>query len=530
MSRVVALRFCCRLAGLMITATCMFAPQAAAGELRPNFLIILADDLGYGDVRCYNPERGKIPTPHIDGLAAQGMKFTDGHSSSAGCTPSRYSLLTGRYDVRNRMEGVGVFGAFGGPPLIPQERLTIAGLGKQRAYRTACIGKWHTGWQWPIEPSDRELLGVQQVNSLPEHYTPPPVTAKQRTVWKKVFEQRIGGGPTAVGFDQYFGVDVAGWPPFCFIENDRTVGIPSWLLPAEELRRDYSIAAAQGPAHDEWKFVEMMPVMAKRACDFITRAAENNQPFLLYLALPAPHQPWAVEKQWHGKSGLGNYADWVMQLDATVGQVIDTLDRTDAASNTLVLFCSDNGFAGYSLKELNDQGHFPSGPLRGLKAQPYEGGHRGPFIARWPSVVQPGVVCSQLVLQTDIFATIADILHIELPEDAGEDSFSFLSLLKGDDRPIRESAIHSSGQGCYALRTGSWKLIVDTADKVKPPIQLYDLANDLGEKKNLAEAESARVTEMLAKLMLLIHDGRSTPGPLQLNDGKLRRFATIPQR
>lgn len=515
-----------RLVPLLIAISGGFSWEVTADEARPNFLIILADDLGYGDVQCYNPDRGKIPTPHLDRLAAQGMKFTDGHSSSAGCTPSRYSLLTGRYDVRNRMEGVGVFGAFGGPPLIPEDRLTIASLVKQRGYRTECMGKWHVGWEWPIERAERELLGTRQTNTLEEHYVPPTVTAEQRAAWQRIFARPVGGGPTALGFDHYFGIDSAGWPPFCFIENDRTVGVPNRLLSAAELPRDYSIAASQGPANEDWRFVATMPEIAKHACETIASSASSKQPFLLYLPLPAPHQPWVVSDEWRGKSGLGTYADWVMQLDATVGRVIEALDRTDAAGNTLVLFGSDNGFAGYSLKELNDRGHFPSGPLRGSKAQPYEGGHREPFIARWPAVVKPGRVCSQLVLQTDIFATIADVLRIEVPDDASEDSFSFLPLLRGESRAVREHAIHSSGQGAYALRRGSWKLIVDTADKWKPPVQLYNLAEDLGERKNLADVEPARVAEMRALLMKLIHDGRSTTGRPQHNDGRLTRFTT----
>jgi len=500
--------------------------SGASDESRPNFLIILADDLGYGDVQCYNPERGKIPTPQMDKLAAQGMRFTDGHSSSAGCTPSRYSLLTGRYDLRNRMEGVGVFGGFGGPPLIPKNRLTIASLAKQRGYRTACVGKWHVGWQWPIENADRALLGTQTLNALTENYTTPEITKEQQAAWQRIFSQPIAGGPTALGFDHYFGIDVAAWPPFCLIENGRTISVPSRLLPARDLPRDVSIAASQGPADKDWKFVSVMPEMAKRACETIAGSLTSRQPFLLYLPLPAPHQPWAVSDEWRGKSGLGTYADWVMQLDATVGQVLDALERSGAARNTLVLLASDNGFAGYTLKELNDKGHFPSGPLRGLKAQPYEGGHREPFIVRWPAVVKPGSVCDQLVLQTDIFATIADILSVKVPDDAGEDSFSFLPLLQGKGKPVREHAINSSGQGAYALRRGDWKLIVDTAGKIKPGTQLYNLAKDLGERNNLAVQEPERVAEMRALLLKLIQAGRSTPGAPQRNDGRLLRFAS----
>ena len=496
----------------------------AAPQSQPNVVVILADDLGYGDVQCYNPDRGKIPTPHIDRLAAEGMRFTDGHSSAGGCTPSRYALLTGRYDVRNRMEGVGVFSGFGGPPLIPPQRMTIASLAKQHGYRTACVGKWHVGWNWPIKPAQRKLMGAERVDQMSDGYRTPAVSPEQTATWREIFSQPIGGGPTALGFDLFYGIDVPAWPPFCFIENDRTIGIPSELLPASDLRSDLSIAACQGPVIAGWDFVRVLPDMERRACDEITVAARSGKPFLLYLPLPSPHTPWSVSEEWRAKSGLGAYADWVMQTDAAVGEIVAAIDASGAAENTLVIFSSDNGFAGAGLAELTRQGHYPSGPLRGLKAQPYEGGHRVPFIVRWPAVVKAGSVCRQLAQQTDILATLADILGTSLPPDAGEDSFSLLPLFKGDDKPVRATAINSSGQGAYALRQGDWKLIVDTAGKMKKRLQLFNLAHDLGERRELSEREPSRAAEMESLLRHIVFEGRSTPGPTQPNDGKLKRF------
>lgn len=515
------------IAGILLWFSSAAAGAVAGPPPAPNVVVILADDLGYGDVQCYNPDRGRIPTPHIDRLAAEGMRFTDGHSSAGGCTPSRYALLTGRYDVRNRMEGVGVFGGFGGPPLIPPKRLTIASLAKQHGYRTMCVGKWHVGWDWPITPAQRKSLVEQRREQLPEGYETPPVAPEQKAAWQAIFSQPIGGGPTALGFDLFYGIDVPAWPPFCFIENDRTIGIPSELLPVADLQKDLSIAACQGPVIAGWDFVRVLPDMERRASDEIAGAARSGKPFLLYVPLPSPHAPWAVGHEWRGKSGLGVYADWVMQTDAAVGTLVAAIDAAGAHENTLVIFSSDNGFSGIGLADLTKQGHHPSGPLRGLKAQPYEGGHRVPFIARWPAVVKPGSVCHQLAQQTDVLATLADILGTSLPADAGEDSFSLLPLLEGEDRPVRETAINSSGQGAYALRQGDWKLIVDTAGKMKSRLQLFNLADDLGETRDLSEQEPDQATEMERLLKKLVSAGRSTPGPEQRNDGPLARFASL---
>jgi arylsulfatase A len=502
----------------------VIASRGEADQPKPNVVVILADDLGYGDVQCYNPERGKIRTPHLDRLAREGMRFTDGHSSAAACTPTRYSLLTGRYDVRNRMEGVGVFGGFGGPPLIPPTRLTIASLAKQNGYRTACIGKWHLGWEWPIERAERTLLGLQTLNKLGNDYKTPAVTAEHLAAWRKIFAQPIASGPTTLGFDHYFGVDVPAWPPFCYIEDDRTVGVPSRFLPAAELPRDFSIAACQGPAMANWNFVAVLPELVRRTCATIATLAASGHPFLLYLPLPSPHGPWSVSDEWRGRSGLGVYADWVMQTDDAVGTILRALEASGAARHTLVLFTSDNGFADPGAAELIRQGHYPSGPLRGYKASPYEGGHRVPFIVRWPGVVQPGRVCRQLVQQTDLLATLADIFGSQLPANAGEDSYSFLPLLKGADQPVRPHTLNSSGQGAYGLRRGDWKFILDTAGRLQSELQLYNLADDLAETNDLSAAQPGRVAEMRALLMKLVRDGRSTPGVPQPNDGGLKRF------
>ncbi|MEY3529555.1 MAG: hypothetical protein RLZ70_623 [Verrucomicrobiota bacterium] len=489
---------------------CLLFPVALlAADRPPNIVIILADDLGYGDIRAYNPTRGKIATPHLDRLAAEGMRFTDGHSSSGVCSPSRYTLLTGRYHWRTRLQS-GIVGVFG-EPLIAPDRLTVASLAKRQGYRTAAIGKWHLGWDWPIDEGDKGLF---------RNYKEADRTAPEadKAAWKKVFAQKIPGGPTTRGFDTYFGTDVPNWPPFCFIENDQTVGIPDQPLPKALLGNNQ--ASVHGPALPEWKLERILPALTARACTFIDEAARKPEPFLLYLPLTTPHTPLAVNEAWKGKSGLNNAAaDLIMETDAAVGQVLAALEKSGAAGNTLVLFTSDNGFASYvGAKELEQQGHYPSGPLRGYKSSAFEGGHREPFIVRWPAKVAAGSTCDQLVHHADVIATLAEIWGTALPPEAGEDSFSFLPLLKGATQPIRTHAISCAAAGTPSLRLGNWKYIASQ------PAELYDLAADLGETKNLAEAQPARLAEMKALLEKLITNGRSSPGAAQKNDIKVVRF------
>lgn len=508
------------LIALLVLSSVLSQPSSSEAAL-PNIVVIYADDLGYGDVHCYNPERGKIATPNIDSLAESGMRFTDGHSSSGVCSPSRYTLLTGRYHWRSRLQSsiVGLWGA----PLIAPERMTIGTLARSKGFQTACIGKWHLGWDWPI-PAERAKLFKQG------RAADNAVSAEQRDVWREVFEQPIAGGPTARGFDHYFGTDVPNWPPYCFIEDDRTLGIPTEFLPAEFLIKNQ--ASTSGPALADWTLEPILPALAERAETFIAAAAQRRAPFLLYMPLTAPHTPLAVNSDWKGKSGLNLYADFVMETDAVVGRVLDALEASGQAANTLVVFTSDNGCAPYiNVEELEQRGHYPSGPLRGYKADAWEGGHRVPFMVRWPGVVQPGSRCDQLVHQADLLATFADVLDIPLPDDAAEDSFSLLPLLVGGQQPVRENSVSCSIRGIPSVRSGSWKYIADPGSggwgkggDQSQPLQLYNLADDIGEAHNLAAAQPQRVTELQELLETLITRGRSTPGKQLSNDVEVRRF------
>lgn len=513
-----------------------FSSCSWAASPPPNILVILADDLGYGDVQCNNPRRGKIPTPNIDKLAAQGLRFTDGHSSSGVCSPSRYTLLTGRYHWRTRLQR-GIVGVFG-EPLIAPDRMTIGTLAKQHGYRTAAIGKWHLGWDWALEKGQKALLQPATKAGADDEAKPrraPAVaTDKQREFWREFFSKPIAGGPTARGFDTYFGTDVPNWPPYCFIENDHTLGLPSEFLPASDLGNNR--ASTQGPALKAWKLEDILPTLGERAAAFITEAAAKPAPFLLYLPLTSPHTPLAVNSGWKDRSGLNLFADFVMETDAVVGRVLEALEKSGAAPNTLVIFTADNGCAPYiGVKDLEEKGHYPSGPLRGYKADAWEGGHRVPFIVRWPGVVKAGGVCHQLVYQADFIRTFADILGAKLPDNAGEDSFSLLPLLRGEDKPIRESAVSASINGLPAVRSGRWKYIPAPGSggwgkggDLSQPVQLYNLADDLGETKNLAAAMPEKVAELAALLEKLIVDGRSTPGSPQKNDVEVKRYVPEP--
>ena len=472
---------------------CGQALSAPVGK--PNIVIIYADDLGYGDVKCYNPGRGKIPTPHIDKLAAEGMRFTDGHSSSGVCTPSRYTLLTGRYHWRSRLQR-SVLGGMS-PPLIAPDRLTLAGFLKQHGYATACIGKWHLGMTMP----------------------------------KPLTEGTVRNGPITNGFDYYFGISASlDMPPYAFIENDRFTEPPSDEKNLLFLSGNQTDATRQGPAAPGFESVQVLPKFEKMAVQWMK---ENNaQPFFLYLAMNSPHTPLAPTPEWKGKSGLGDYADFVMQTDAAVGEIMAALDEMNATQDTLVFLSSDNGPANYvgtkvsdnprdshegsnAIGNLEDKGHFPAGPLRGYKGSIQEGGHRVPFIVRWPAVVKPGGVSSRLVHQADLMRTFSDVLGVPLPDNVGEDSFSFLALLKGEDKPTRGHAI--SANGAPALRLGPWKYI-------PAPVQLYNLGDDLGETNNLAATMPEKVAEMKDLLEKLITDGRSTPGAPQKNDVEVTRY------
>jgi arylsulfatase A-like enzyme len=505
---------------------------ASRREGRPNIVYILADDLGYGDVQCLNPA-GKIATPNLDRLAAAGMVFTDAHSGSAVCTPTRYSILTGRYSWRSRLQS-GVLGGCS-PRLIEAGRLTVAELLRRAGYRTTAIGKWHLGMDWALKPGKPRFTDAIE---------------KGADGWNVDFTRPIAGGPTAVGFDEYFGISGSlDMVPYTFIEDDRVAAIPTVDKEFLMMHGRPGKATRKGPAAADFEAGDVLPALAERAVSTIRRRADDakaGRPFFLYLALAAPHTPIAPLKPWLGKSGLNPYADFVMQVDAAVGEVLGALDREGLAGDTLVVFTSDNGCSPEAkFDELRARGHDPSCGVRGHKADIFEGGHRVPFVARWPGVVAPHARSDQLIGLMDFMATCAEILGERLPDDAGEDSVSILPALQGKDRgPLRESLVHHSINGSFAIRQGDWKLALcadsggwsaprpGTEDaQGLPPVQLYNLATDPVERHNIQDQHPDVVVRLTGLLEKIVADGRSTPGRKQENDGKIvLRKPTKPAR
>jgi len=500
----------------LVTWTAGRAAEGAPAS-RPNVVFILCDDLGYGDVACNNPEC-KIATPHVDRLAAQGMRFTDAHTTSSVCTPTRYGVLTGRYNWRSRLQS-GVLGGLS-PRLIEPGRLTVAEMLRQNGYHTACVGKWHLGMKWPLKP-DAEGF-EDRIEKGPEG-------------WNVDYTRPITDGPNCVGFDYYFGIAASlDMVPYTFIENDRVTALPT-VDKAFPMMPGKDRTTRRGPGAAEFEAVDVLPTLTRKAVEYIaqrTAPAERGKPFFLYLPYASPHTPIAPSPEWQGRSGLNPYADFVMQNDACVGEVLDALEKHGAAQNTLVIFASDNGCSPQAdFPALREKGHDPSYVFRGHKADIFDGGHRVPFIVRWPGVVQAGTTSEQLVSLVDLTATCADVLGVKLPDDAAEDSVSFLPVLRGKaDRPVREALVHHSISGKFSVRQGRWKLelcpgsggwsVPRDPQAVKqglPPIQLYDMKEDVGEEKNVAAEHPEVVKELTAILERYVAQGRSTPGKPQKN-------------
>ncbi len=479
----------------------------------PNIVYILADDLGYGDVHCLNPERGKIATPHMDRLAAQGMTFTDAHSSSSVCTPTRYSILTGRYSWRSRLQNGVLFGY--GAPLIAKDRLTVAGYLREQGYTTACIGKWHLGLGLPTTDGGK------------------PKDSGSNVDWSKPLTDT----PVHHGFDWYCGISASlDMHPYIYIENDRFVGE---CTVEKNLYR-----SRKGPAHVDFEGVDVLPAIGKKACDYIAQHG-GGKPFFAYVALTSPHTPILPSGDWKGKSGLGMYGDFVMQTDAVVGRIVDAVDAAGIGENTIIILTSDNGCSAKPAQaaELEKLGHYPSAQYRGYKSDLWEGGHRVPFLVRWPARVKAGSLSDQTICLTDLMATCADAIGKELPETAGEDSVSFLPALEG--KPIessRKGVIHHSISGHFAYREGKWKLLLArgsggwTAPTEKkapdsfPDAQLYDLDADPGETTNLAASHPEVAGRLLKQLENDVRQGRSTAGPdLENDEANIRLWKSTPR-
>lgn len=491
----------------------------SAGQDRPNIVYILADDLGYGDVSSYN-SGSKIRTPHIDRLATQGMRFTDAHSPSGVCTPTRYGVLTGRYSWRTRLKS-GVLGGYS-TPMIPPSRVTVAAMLKARGYRTAVIGKWHLG-----------------MNFATTDFNPPNNVASLGGAPTNIYwAGEITDGPTARGFDHFFGCS-ASWdmPPYAWIKDDRFVAAEMVTAPRrpEQLSPTRSVFGRGGAMSPGMTPEAAMPMLAKKAVAYVHAAADRNQPFFLYIPLTAPHTPVAPNEAFRGQSEAGLYGDFVIETDWLVGQVMQALEASGLAKDTLLIFTSDNGPENPMHQRKTEFGHYGAAHFRGNKRDNWEGGHRMPFIARWPGKIAASTISDEITCLTDLIATCADVVGYRLPADVGEDSYSLLPTLLGEkvNRPIREGIVHHSSSGKFAIRQGRWKLLLhagsggndsnyqrlpEYAHTFETDKQLYDLIADPGETRNLATANPEIVNRLTNTLRRFVVDGRSTPGPRQSND------------
>jgi len=489
---------------LFLLTECQITTEDSQRKNFPNIIYILADDMGYGDISALNPD-SKIPTPNMDQLAREGMVFTDAHSPSAVCTPTRYGVLTGRYCFRTRLQSGVLVGH--SPSLIEPGRMTVATLLKDAGYRTACIGKWHLGLDFKKKDIEKPLISG-------DGWT--------KTITSNVdYSARIDGGPSDLGFDYSFilpsSLDIQ---PYFYIRNEYVVNTDIVPIEGSPDERSQGKFWREGDASRDFDFYQVLPDFTDEAINFISDHLNtySGEPFFLYLALAAPHTPWVPMEEFLGQSEAGLYGDFVVQVDHSVGEVLRTLEDLGRKDNTLVIFTSDNG-AYWWPENIQEFDHHANHIFSGMKSDLWEGGHHIPFLARWPDKIIPGTKSDQLVCLTDLLATSADIIGKELPYHAGEDSFSHLPAMMGEkDYPgARNQLVMQSFNGSYAIRKENWKLIFARGsggwtyegEPDDPEIQLYNLDEDIKEQKNLYEKYPDIVNELSEKLEMYKNERRS---------------------
>lgn len=471
--------------------------QAYAQE-KPNLVYIICDDLGYGDIQVLNPEKGKILTPNVDAFAKESMTFTDAHSASAVCTPSRYALLTGRYNWRSRLQEGVLAGGAEVEPLIAKNLTTVPKMLKKAGYNTIAIGKWHLGFDYVDDNGKSyELYEGKKIIGAPIGATVP-------------------NGPITRGFDSYIGFHHS---------------------------RDMQTVIKNDKVIDKMPPIQMLQFLGNHAEDYISKAVTKKEPFFMYLALNSPHSPVVPSKDWQGKSGISPYADFVMETDNIVGRVLNALNKNGITDNTLVFFTSDNGCSAQVAKagKLEKEfGHYPSADLRGYKSDIWEGGHRIPFIVRWPAVIEANTTNDKLICQTSLMATCAEITNFDLNDNEGVDSYSILPMLKNTKtKTDHKLVVHHSINGKFSIRNKKWKLELtpgsggwsnpkDNAAKNKglPEIQLYDMITDKAETTNVYNKYPKVVKKLTKALVEIVENGRTTCGDNQQNDVAIDIFKT----
>ncbi len=496
-SKAIALRV---LSCLLLAAFFAVSVSKVQGEAPPNLVLILADDMGYGDVQANQPE-STIPTPHLDRLAEEGMRFTDAHTPSAVCTPTRYGLMTGRYCWRSRLKR-GVLNGYS-DHLIQEDRLTLARFLKGQGYHTGVVGKWHLGLDF---------------KRLETHTS---IDYKMPVRW----------GPNDFGFNESFVIPASlDFPPYVYIKNQQITTVPETIQPKE----GFPAYLREGPIGTDFIMEDCLDRLTDEVVGFLERNSHSEQPFFLYFPMTAPHKPVLPHSRFRGKTDLGPYGDFIVQCDAVVGRVLKSLDSLGLGSNTMVVFTSDNGsfmrrldgadqedhVDDETIQAFRSDRHRANGPFRGTKADVWEAGHRVPFMVRYPGKIAPGSVCDAPVCLTDYYATVADLLGRNIPENAAEDSFSLLPLLEETEHSTynRAPVINHSSGGMFAIRSGHWKLVLGNgsggrqAPRGRPfekPYQLFDLDSDIEERRNVID-QNQHVAKELEQAFWQIHDsGRS---------------------
>ncbi len=487
---------------------CLLAPVPAIAASKPNIVILYADDMGYGDLAIQNPN-SKIPTPNLDKLAREGLRLTDAHSSSGICTPSRYALLTGRYHWRKFHNIVQSFG----PSSFDKERLTLPEMLQEQGYYTACIGKWHLGWDWDA---------IKKKGARPQGNGKRKAYAATDFDWSKP----IPGGPLDHGFDYYFGDDVPNFPPYTWIENDKVVETPTIPYAPDPLPTEGAPEGRPGPSVAGWQQDQVMPTLTKKVVEFLGKQKDADKPFFLYFPWTSPHAPIVPVEANQGKTQAGGYGDFMHQSDLQAGQVLSALKANGLEENTIVIFTSDNGPEKYAYDRVQKSKHRSMGPLRGLKRDIYEGGHRVPMIIRWPGKIKAGRVSDALISQVDIFATLAAVTGFDIPADAADDSLNQLPLLKDEKHSsnIRTATVHNTRAKHFAIRENDWLLIDSRTGSIsgepqwfmqengyqreRLPAQLFNLRDDLSQKKNLLVEYPGKAAALRMRLAAIQKHGQ----------------------
>ena len=485
--------FACLVGIAMVLVSCgSHKPSETRTDVKPNVIFILADDMGYGDIRALNPE-GKIETPHLDRLASEGMSFSDAHTNSAVCTPTRYGILTGRYCYRSRLKSSVLYGY--SESLVEPGRTTLASLLKDQAYQTACIGKWHLGLGWQKKDPAKPLF-VKRDNWEIDLIT------------NCDYEKAVSSGPNSIGFDYSYilpgSLDMA---PYVYVEDHRVKEAVSGVLEAVDTER--GVFYRQGEMAEGFDIHQTLDHFTDRAVDYITEASSTEQAFFLYFPLTAPHTPWLPSEQFRGKSGAGVYGDFVMHVDFVVGRILTSLDQLGISDNTIVVFTSDNG-SHWTPEDIEKWSHRANHHYAGMKSDIWDGGHRVPFLVRWPGKVKAGARSGQLICTTDWLATSADIAGYPLSDEEGEDSYSFLPELLGisSESETGRAVIHHSLPGEFAIRQGKWKYLdcrgsggwSSGGEESDPAGQLYNMESDPGEQHNLYASMPEKVEQLKSLL------------------------------